>query len=127
LVEEFRLDAHGWEQFLHSLLVGLCIVVPLPGGVGDQGDGFAEVGFEHLRLGHVLRDFPKHIVVVPRIDEADFLSSVAQGADDKFDGDDLAEVADMDGTGGGYAGSAGVAVLGTLLPDDFVGVYISPM
>ena len=127
LVEELWLDPDSREDFLYIKFISPGIVLCTAGGVRNQGNGFAQIGCQQFRLGHVLGYFPENIVVIPAVDETDVFAFGPQCFHHQVDGDDFPEVPDMYSARRGDAGSASIALLFALLPNDLVGVYIRPM
>ena len=127
LIEVLTLDADGRQDPLYIKFVGAGVVLRPAGGIGDQRDGLAQEGGQQLWLGHVLGDLAKDIVVIPAVDEANLLALAAQGTHDELHRDDLAEVPDMNRTGGGDAACTGVQLLLPFLTDDLVGIDICPV
>jgi hypothetical protein len=127
LVNEFRINPHfGQDCFDIDFVVPGIGFIPPP-GIGHHGYGKTQIFLKHLGIGHIERDFSEYIIVVPAVDKTHILAKAPQGAHYKFDGDHLAEIADMDSSGRSYAGGACIAFLLAPCLDNLFGCLVSPM
>ena len=127
LVQKFGSDAHAGKLGFYVNLVVARVVFVAAGRVGNHRNRVAQVFFKRFGIGHVGRNFAEHVVVVPRVNEADLLAAVAKGADNQVNGDDFAEVSKVNGSARRDAGSASVGVAFAFFGDDFVGHLVGPV
>ena len=96
-------------------------------GVGNKGDGIAQVFLQFVLFWHVGRNLAEYVVIVPGINEADVFSAFLESPHNEIDRNDLAEIPDMDRARRGNAGGAGVDVQVAALTDDFLGGLVRPV
>ena len=127
LIQKFRSDAHAGKLAFDVNFVVARVVFVAAGRVGNHRDREAQIFFQRFGIGHVGRNFAEHVVVVPRVNEADLLAAVAKGADNQVNGDDFAEVSKVNGSAWRDAGRACVGVAVAFFGDDFVSHLVGPV
>ena len=85
LVDKFGINADlGQNRFnIHFMMPGVRFVAPPR--IGNHGDGESEIFLQEFWLRHVERDFSENVIVVPAVNEANVLASVAERAHNQLD------------------------------------------
>ena len=127
LIEKFGMNAHFGKNVLHIHFVVPRVAFIAAEGVGNEGDGITQVFLQFVLFRHVGRNLAEDVVIVPGINEANFFSAFLEGPHNEIDGNDLAEIADMDRARRGNTGGASVDVQVAALTDDFLGGLVRPV
>ena len=123
LVAVVHLDAellHGLLELVFELLGIGGELIFIFKGIGNVGVRAADILFHiAVHLGYVDRNLPQPVIFVPAEQQPGLFAHFPQRLHHEVAGSHIAEITDMNGTGGADAGSADIFLLVRLSGDDF--------